>query len=221
LFFSHRPEREWQNKRFVPHDRAKSRAVAGALYRNARRVARSSGLSVLEVTGDEQRGATFGTRLANALADAFAQGYEHVIAVGGDCPRLHEVNWAAVEEQLASGAPVLGPTGRGGTYLIGLSRAHFDAAAFADLPWQSPALCAALCDHLTARAPHRPHFLAVRGDVNGHHDLLQLVRAQTPARALAFLLRLILGVSVHRASSLFLVSRASVRRCPLRGPPVA
>jgi len=123
----------------VRQDYAKNRQVAEAFYQHARRTVDRSELPVLEVNGAQQRGDDFGTRLANAFADAFAQGYERVIAVGSDCPRLHEVDWEAVTAHLDEGAPVLGPTpDRDGTYLIGLRRSQFDKTEFAALPWKSP-----------------------------------------------------------------------------------
>jgi glycosyltransferase A (GT-A) superfamily protein (DUF2064 family) len=94
----------------VGQDYAQSRRVAAAFYHHARRAVADSGLPTIEVNGAQQRGRNFGARLANAVADAFAAGYEHVIAVGNDCPALHEVDWAAVTEQLEAGRPVLGPT---------------------------------------------------------------------------------------------------------------
>jgi len=177
LFFSHRPEREWRNKQFVRQDIAKTRQVAEAFYQHAREAVADSGLPVLEVNGAQQRGDDFGTRFANAVADVFAQGYERVIAVGSDCPRLHEVDWQAVSNRLGKGTPVLGPTtDRDGTYLIGLRRSQFDKTAFAALPWQSSVLLSALTRHLADRAGTAPSFLAPRADVNGHGDLMALLR---------------------------------------------
>ena len=220
LFFSHRPAREWRNKRFVPHDRAKTRQVAEALYDHTLDAAEASGLPVLEVTDAEQRGATFGDRLANAFRDAFAAGYTHVIAVGSDCPSLDAVDWTDVLDRLTNGAPVLGPTSDGaGTYLIGLHRTQFDADAFAALPWQSPHLLDALTDHLSARtcAPDR---LKPRADVNGHGDLLLLLRTCPTPTPLCQRLRDILGRLRPGAAVSVLTSSLLLRRHTTRGPPV-
>ena len=200
LFFSHRPEREWQNKQFVRRDYAKHRQVAEALYQHARSAVHDSGLPVLEATDARQRGQGFGTRFANAIADAFAQGYDRVIAVGSDCPRLHEVDWSGVADRLRAGTPVLGPTpDRDGAYLIGLTREQFDRAGFEALPWTTPALFSALARHLEAAAGTDPVLLAARDDVNGHQDLLALVRrrAAAPAALRARLLQ-VLGPSSER-----------------------
>lgn len=181
----------------MPRDRTTTRRVADALYRHTRQAAQASGLPVLEVNDAHQRGDTFGARLANAFADAFAAGYEHVIAVGSDCPRLHEVDWTVVTAHLAAGTPVLGPTAdAGGAYLIGLRRAQFDRSAFEALPWRSPALLPALRRHLAACAAP-PALLPARADVNSAHDLQALLRASAaPPPILMARLRWALGYTV-------------------------
>jgi hypothetical protein len=186
----------------VRRDVEKHRRVAGALFRHARRAVHESGLPVLEATDARQRGHGFSSRFANAVADAFAQGYEHVIAVGSDCPRLHEVDWTGVAEQLREGTPVLGPTPeREGAYLIGLRRDQFERDAFEALPWTTPALFGALARHLEARAGTAPALLAARDDVNGPGDLLALVRRRAGApAALRARLRRILGAPTEQAA---------------------
>jgi glycosyltransferase A (GT-A) superfamily protein (DUF2064 family) len=179
----------------VRRDYAKHRDVAEALFQHARRAVHESGLPVLEVTDARQRGTGFGARFANAVADAFAQGYEQVIAVGSDCPRLHEVDWAAVTERLDDGRAVLGPTPDAeGTYLIGLRRDQFDREAFEALPWTTSALFPALSRYVERRTGRAPALLAPRDDVNGHRDLLSLVRDRSSIPAsLAARLRRVLG----------------------------
>ena len=222
LFFSHRPEREWSNKQFVPRDRAKSRRVAGTLYRHTRSAVAESGFPWIAATDDRQRGTGFGERLTNALTEAFAEGYERVIIVGSDCPRLHEVDWQHVDDRLAAGHPVLGPTpSRDGTYLIGLTREQFDADAFAALPWQTPHLFGALAAHLADRAEASPVLLQPRADVNGLADLLRLLRtgrAHLP-HDLTTRLRRVLGAHVAAEFTSGRHRRSSTRRIRSRGPP--
>ena len=200
MFFSHRPEREWQNKQFVRRDYAKHRQVADTLFQHARRAVHDSGLPVVEATDGRQRGEGFSARFANAVADAFAQGYDHVIAVGGDCPRLHEVDWTRVAAQLEAGTPVLGPTSdQDGAYLIGLSREQFDRGAFAALPWTTSTLFPALARHLEAAAGTAPALLDPRDDVNGPGDLLALLRRRSAVPAvLKARLRQVLGIPSER-----------------------
>ncbi len=222
LLFSHRPAREWSNKQFVPGDYATSAQVAHTLHTHTVQTVHRSGYPVIEVDDAAQRGETFGARLANAFADAFDAGYDRVIAVGGDCPTLHEINWDAVHTRLGSGQPVIGPTLGGGTYLIGLHRSHFNAQALADLPWQSPQLGAALQYHL--RNAHGPvAVLTSRRDVNTVRDLVALLR-QTPhpARPLADRLRRVLGWGTPSlCTSLRWTHAPQSAAASVRGPPRA
>jgi len=200
---------------------AKTRAVADVLYRHSRQAVAANGRPVLVFDDARQRGATFGERLANAFADAFAEGYDRVIAVGSDCPRLGEVDWDAVDARLQAGRPVLGPTqDRRGTYLIGLSQAQFDAASFARLPWQTSQLFDALVAHLTAPSGESPVRLAPRADVNDRHDLLAFLDA--PGRLLTSLadrLRVLLGRVAFGISHLLAFAPTHVCVTRGRGPP--
>lgn len=196
--------------------------MAEVLYRHSLRAARSSGYPVLKMTDARQRGTGFGARFANAVADAFAQGYERVIAVGSDCPHLHEVDWDEVAAHLADDTPVLGPTpDRDGTYLIGLTREQFDREAFEALPWTTPSLFTALRQHLAQRAGTAPACLAPRDDVNGHTDLIALVRrrAALPA-ALQDRLRRVLGTGIGSGVSRPARSRRPGRAHRSRAPPL-
>lgn len=202
-------------------DYAKHRRVAEALYEHTRRAATESGLPVVEVNGAQQRGRTFGARLANAFADAFAEGFDRVIAVGSDCPTLHEVDWSAVVARLEEGAPVLGPTSDAeGTYLIGLARAQFDRKAFAALPWKSPALFSVLHCHLSDEAGTAPVVLTTRDDVNGHEELLALLhRSPSLSGPLLARLRQVLGDAERPARSERAPSTRSVLERRSRAPP--
>ncbi len=122
------------------------------------------------------------------MAEAFAQGFERVIAVGGDCPWLHEVNWTLVEKRL-SGGPVVGPTTDGqGAYLIGMRRSDFDADAFAVLPWQTPKLLPALLTHLSLRADQGTTLLRFYQDINSEHHLLALLQRTSKVGVLGLLI---------------------------------
>ena len=187
LLFSRRPGAEARHKQVVPHDYTTSTRVAHVLQEHTRQALQQSGYPVIEHTEAAQRGTTFGERLAHAMASAFAAGYERVIAVGNDCPTLHDVDWATVDAHLADGQPVLGPTPEGGTYLIGMRRDHFDAEAFAALPWQSAHTEQALHQHLATLSGQTPVRLVPRSDVNTPGDLHTLVQAACTAPSTALL----------------------------------
>jgi len=108
VIFARSPEREAAAKRLPLHR-------ATALFRSNlaawTRAARAAGADVLQL---EQRGKTFGERLANTADDAFALGYDAIVITGIDVP--------ACDLQTAFRVmPVIAPARDGGVNLIGLS----------------------------------------------------------------------------------------------------
>jgi glycosyltransferase A (GT-A) superfamily protein (DUF2064 family) len=121
---------------------AKRLSRARGLFALARRrvlaAARSLGIDLL-VAGPGgallQRGGSFAERLENAFADARALGYEAIVAVPTDVPRLGRRQLAAAFRRLAAAPVVLGPSPDGGAYLIGCR--NDPAGLFAGVRWQT------------------------------------------------------------------------------------
>ncbi|MGE4066962.1 MAG: TIGR04282 family arsenosugar biosynthesis glycosyltransferase [Vicinamibacterales bacterium] len=81
-----------------------------------------------------QRGGDLGERMHAALADAVASGAASAILIGSDLPTLPPSRVAEAFAALDGGADiVLGPTGDGGYYLVGLREPR--PGVFADVPW--------------------------------------------------------------------------------------
>jgi hypothetical protein len=92
-----------------------------------------------------QRGGTFGERISNAFADAFALGYRDAVIVGNDCPTLAPADIIEAFATLGSGASVVAaPSRDGGSYLIAARAGRLDLEEFQQLPWQTSDLFAAL-----------------------------------------------------------------------------
>ena len=66
----------------------------------------------------EQRGDTFGARVVNATADAFARGFDAIVLTAIDAP-AHQL--AAALESLSRGISVLAPACDGGVNFLGLT----------------------------------------------------------------------------------------------------
>lgn len=113
-----------------------------------------------------QIGNTFGERLANAMAQVYAQGVEHLLVVGNDCPSVSVSHLRAAAHKLLKGENVVGPDRRGGVWLIGLQRADFNATDFAALPWESNDLYHQLAVFLPSCTA-----AASLGDLNTFEDL--------------------------------------------------
>lgn len=83
-----------------------------------------------------QRGGSFAERLENAFADARALGYEAIVAVPTDVPRLGRRQIALAFLRLEGASAVLGPSPDGGAYLIGCR--SDPGAFFSGVRWQTP-----------------------------------------------------------------------------------
>ncbi|MEM1407542.1 MAG: DUF2064 domain-containing protein, partial [Bacteroidota bacterium] len=124
---------------------------------------------------------------ANAIEGVFHKGYEGVIAVGNDSPELGKTHFDDAVYSLAQGQCVLGPSLRGGTYLIGLTKASFSKEPFQNLPWQGSGLFKSLKHHLQA-GNHEVLQLKKMRDINSFHDILAIFKdASFPLKLVRFL----------------------------------
>jgi len=86
---------------------------------------------------EQQIGLTFGERFANAVQAVFEKGYEQIITIGNDSPKLKASHILEAEKRLSSNKLVLGPSADGGFYLMGLHKSQFDPHTFRELAWQT------------------------------------------------------------------------------------
>ncbi len=103
--------------------------------------ANATGLPVIVIDSEHQKGDNFGQKLSNAFSEVFSRGYENVIAIGTDCPRLNTGTILYAYSQLQRSPLIIGPDLRGGTYLIALNKKAFIQHQFEKLVWQSYQLC--------------------------------------------------------------------------------
>ncbi len=153
-----------------------SRRIAQTLITHTRRVAKATGLSVIEVASRQQRGASFGQRLQHAIDGIWEQGFERVLVLGTDTPQLSTKALLCAAEQITPEQSVLGAATDGGAYLIGLHRQQFQRAAFVALPWQQNTLYQALSEQLSQNAQCL-HTLPTLADIDNWEDLRHYVQA--------------------------------------------
>ena len=144
LFFTRTPEEEARQKTLISAGRKTHQRIVRQLIKKTRSNLEHVGLPVYVVDSSQQIGATFGERLAHAFQSIFDRGFTNVIAVGNDTPDLSTHDIHSAQRLLSTHQAVLGPTKRGGTYLIGLHQAAFASIDFAALPWETNALFEAL-----------------------------------------------------------------------------
>jgi 2-phospho-L-lactate guanylyltransferase (CobY/MobA/RfbA family) len=160
-----------------------------------------------------QRGSSFAERLANAFAEARALGYESILAVPTDVPRLGRRELAEAFRRLEETAVVLGPSPDGGAYLIGCRTDP--TALFAGVRWQTSRTFADLAANAVA-----PALLDPLEDVDRWADILALGSRPGSDRALAALISLVAGLlrrslpgpwaePSHRTSRAFLLPLAN------------
>jgi hypothetical protein len=161
-----------------------------------------------------QRGRTFGERITGAIEDAFALGYDRVVAVGNDCPTIMPSDITAAFGTLRNGAAlVAAPARDGGAFLVGAASEGFDPGTFEELPWQTADLFAAFTA-LPGAAP----LAVVRED----HDRWLDRRARAALRALLALPpRPTLPTPLHTPPVRFGTLRKALTRSFLPAPPLA
>ena len=219
LLFTRSAGEEAARKRLVSHGtRRENAAVAAQLIGHATATAQRAGVDFRCVSSTRQTGATFGQRLSGALQQAFADGYEHLLVIGNDCPQLDEALLRrAVAALLATGA-VLGPATDGGVYLLGVSRTYFEATAWAALPWQTATLGRALAGQLRA-AGATVQLLPALADIDNEQDLAQAVRQPLPWALRRALRRLRTAARPVATDTAGAAKPAFVAARPYRGPP--
>ena len=188
LLFTRTPEEEARHKQFVSANCHVNRRIAHQLIKHTYSSIEKAGIPVFVINSDQQRGETFGERLTSAFEDVFERGYKNVIAVGNDTLTLTAKDIQRATELLEQNQAVIGPTDRGGTYLIGLSRSIFSGLDFQTLPWETDQLL----DHLIQVLPIESTMLKCQRDINTSADfyaaLTQLPRHSTLYKSLQSIL---------------------------------
>ncbi|MEO1097091.1 MAG: DUF2064 domain-containing protein [Bacteroidota bacterium] len=219
LFFSRSSCEDANQKQWFSGKSQANLQVARCLSEQISEVLKKTGLAVFHFHEGNQVGSTFGERLTNAFQEVFHLGYDGVIAVGNDTPELVSIDVNDVAGRLAQGDCVLGPSLRGGAYLIGLTKKSFNYHSIRALPWKKAILFESFCDLLRSGG-HKIELLAALRDVNSFHDLLALLRNSRIPLDLKRVIKLILIHFTNRFPEIkttFRVSTLSVRS--LRAPP--
>jgi len=223
LYFSRRAVSESKEKRYgILGNRLSNLAVAKTLISVSSNILSHSGLPVYHFHEGNQSGNTFGERIANAYADLFALGYKSVIAVGNDSPGIANIHWEAVCQSLEAGESVLGPSHRGGSYLIGLNVHSFNKSAFENLPWQTDGLYSAM--HAFCSATKLGiSILETFYDVNSANDLNKVIRnGESSTSFISLFAKMLFGIPSRILNFPDLnFSSPSLLIKSLRGPPIA
>lgn len=205
LLFAHAAEQEVKSKTFSScHSVRTNQKIAGALLRHTLITIKKSGIPFFTVFTDQQKGRTFGERLANAFQDAFQAGYQRVICVGSDCPALSPADLRKAKDALQEQSMVVGPAADGGAYLIGMHIEAFDPEAFGMLNWQTEQVMQELMMYSYRQEVRLNAFelLQKKADIDSHEDLGIILKQLPVLNRLRRLVLSILAKSVARAHAL-------------------
>lgn len=175
IYFSFSAQQEVKRKNwFAQTSQKQNLEIASSLILQSSEVVQQSGFPVFHYHEGNQKGNSFGERIANAYQEVFDLGYDAVISVGNDSPEIAQTNWSDIRAQLEKGNSILGPDLRGGTYLIGITKEIFDKENFQKLSWQSKNIFQELYDYCCCQS--QPTLLKKLRDINSLHDLKKAIQ---------------------------------------------
>ena len=168
LIFANSPEEESRRKSLIYG----TELFRDILTRTLSEVSKT-GLPYFHFDEEHQRGSDFGSRFLNAMKDVFDIGYQNVIAIGADIPRISARQILTAADKLNRGEIVIGPSTDGGFYLIGLHRNQFFKQELLQLPWQKADLRMQLIAHLNGNGLNIC-LLKTLADLDKFEDLRRL-----------------------------------------------
>lgn len=219
IFFSRNKVDEANNKSWFK-EYSKDLKLASTLIDKAQNAVYNSGIPVFHFHEKNQKGRSFGEKIANAYQEVFDLGYEQVISVGNDCPDIENINWKEISINLSEGKSILGPDIRGGVYLIGLQKKSFDQERFKKLNWKKNTLykeLAQFCADSTLLIELKQYR-----DINSFHDIRLLSKINKSANAFSKLLSLLLKPFKTLVIEFQLIAHDFYifKDSPLRAPPL-
>jgi uncharacterized protein len=222
LLFTRTPDEEVRYKNLLPQSSvAKQKAVVAKLIQESRQVLDKTGLPYFICTSAEQVGATFAERFYGAFAGLFAKGFQHVIAIGNDCPQLKPNDILKAAACLQRQEVVVGPDNSGGVYLLGLSNAAFNACgSFAGIRWSTNQVLSdlAVLFRLTEAALR---VLPKYCDLNNHRDLHRALSCKYFRAPVILFLKYLLNLLVSYKSlrQVYIIPAFHHSSLFFRGPP--
>lgn len=177
--------------------------------------ARASGLPIIEVYSNRQKGNSFAERLIYALEETKSNGFSRVIVIGNDSPELTTRDLLLAEEALILGKQVLGKNTHGGTYLIGLDLELIDPFQLTHIAWHSANAYGQLKTLLGDAFE-----LDALWDLNELKDIKTLIiSTKALSRNVLSLLIMLLKGSIERKVYLRAPDHLVLQNYLLRGPP--
>lgn len=195
LYFSLTPAAEARHKSFCKSNNFyKNYKIAGLLRNHTQKQIKDTGLQVFVYDENNQTGDNFGERLANAFSEIFKKGFQYVIAVGNDTPRLQSKHITEAHNYLTGRDKdiVIGPAPDGGTWLMGFSSTAFVADQFIELAWNTTGLLSSFFNKF--QQSQRIQLLEFFEDIDDEDDLMSFLNTESRYFFLSGLVRKIAAV---------------------------
>jgi len=223
LFFSRTAEEEAMHKRFHSHLSYQGNlAIGNRLINSTLQTLASTNIPLISCFSPDQVGDSFGSRLANAVEDVFASGFDQVVVIGNDCPFINREFILDSFDLINEDQVVLGPANDGGVYLLGLDKNHFDKNHFASLDWMKSELQDSLKRYCLAQSSEI-EWLEERQDIDSVADLVKVLQLLPALSLLRKQLAKIVSDFKQRTLSfveLHIVTFLKSANLKSRGPPV-
>ncbi|MBU2019591.1 MAG: DUF2064 domain-containing protein [Bacteroidetes bacterium] len=177
LVFTRRTSEEAKCKQLTKNGSySKNHRIFNTLIKQSIIVASQTSAEVFVINDKNQRGSTFGEKLANAFQDVYAKGFQKVIAIGNDCPELTADLLEKTIAELQKKDFVIGPSKDGGMYLIGMDKSSFHFQSFSNLDWQTQNTLVSFLSF--ARAKRKTiHLLRSLIDLDNFESLLNYIKS--------------------------------------------
>lgn len=219
LLFSRSAAAEARNKKIFRRARHNQKAAKGFIHHTIQ-IASQCGLPWQVCDEHSQTGNSFGEKLANAITQTFSKGYSKLLVIGNDCPALTTQDIQKAAADLEEHDMVLGPTVKGGVYLIGVTAATFNKQAFENIRWQTPSVCLEL-KALAKNSTLAITCLPVLNDINTSTDIIAFAKKFSAIYSWPLvLLQYALSNIVTYFYSNTLSSYNTVSAAHRRGPPI-
>lgn len=197
LLFTHDSENEIKNKLFLKGGNSKkNKTIADCLISDSIKKISGLGIPYFIVSTKDQKGNTFGERLSNAVESIFESGFNKIIVTGSDIPSITTSTLINASNELKHNDFVIGPTLNGGTYLIGLSKKHFNKNDFQNLNWQTSTLLTEIIDFAKG-ITSSVVITNPLNDINNPNDLIHFVEHKSKYCSLARTIASLISQSLY------------------------
>jgi len=169
LIFANSSKEEVKHKRI-----ANDQKLFDTLTSLTIKTAEKSRLPYFHYSEKEQIGCSFGERFTNAIQAVFEKGFDNVITIGNDTPKLKAAHLIEANGQLQKNKFVIGPSLDGGFYLMGINKKQFNAKMLLNLPWQRSNLSKLLLDSMASNHGNEVSFLPTLLDLDAARDIKKL-----------------------------------------------